>query len=180
MAQRIHIFGASGAGTSTLGSILAARLNVLHLDADDFYWMPTDPPFRTKRAPESRVALIRDQVAGPGGWVLSGSICSWGDPLLELFTLAVFLQLNPNTRMDRLREREAVRFGARIQSGGDMYEQHREFMEWAQSYDDGKAPLRSLDLHERWMKRLGCPVIRLDAEVSAEGLAEEVLDRIAA
>lgn len=47
--DRIHIFGASGSGTSTLGRAVAARLGYAFLDADDFYWLPTDPPFREKR-----------------------------------------------------------------------------------------------------------------------------------
>ena len=43
---RIHITGASGFGVSTLGGALAARLGCAHLDTDDFYWLPTDPPYR--------------------------------------------------------------------------------------------------------------------------------------
>jgi hypothetical protein len=39
---RIHILGASGTGTTTLGKALADRLNCPHFDADRFYWLPTD------------------------------------------------------------------------------------------------------------------------------------------
>jgi len=45
----ILITGASGSGTSTLGAALAKELGIAHLDADDYYWLPTTPPFTAKR-----------------------------------------------------------------------------------------------------------------------------------
>ena len=44
MIHRIHILGASGSGTTTLGRALAARLQCPHFDTDDCFWLPTDPP----------------------------------------------------------------------------------------------------------------------------------------
>lgn len=177
MAHRIHTFGASGSGTSTLGSILAERLNARHLDTDAFYWLQSDPPFTHKRPPADRIAIIESEIDGEENWVLSGSICSWGDPLLRYFTSAVFLHIDPVIRMARLAERERRRYGARILPGGDMHVQHQEFMDWAGSYDNAKAPIRSLDLHERWMRRLLCPIIRLDASRPVDELCDEVLNQ---
>ena len=58
---RIHVTGASGSGTTTLGAALAARLHCPHFDADDYFWLPTDPPYEQKRDPALRNAsLIRD------------------------------------------------------------------------------------------------------------------------
>jgi adenylate kinase family enzyme len=45
----IHITGASGSGTSTLGQALAESVGCPWLDADDFFWLPTDPPYTDKR-----------------------------------------------------------------------------------------------------------------------------------
>ena len=39
--QRIHILGASGSGTTTLGRALAERLQCRHFDTDDYFWLPT-------------------------------------------------------------------------------------------------------------------------------------------
>jgi adenylate kinase family enzyme len=178
-ARRINVFGASGSGTSTLGVSLAEAMGVTHLDADAYYWYATDPPFTRKRSPAERVAMIERDVRGVPGWVLSGSICSWGDPLLHRFTLAVFLTLDPAVRMERLAARERARYGERILPGGDMHAQHLAFMAWARSYDHAEAPTRSLDLHERWLAELACPVIRLDADRSVEALRDEVLQWLA-
>jgi adenylate kinase family enzyme len=35
---RVHIFGASGSGTTTLGRTLAERLGVRFFDGDDYFW----------------------------------------------------------------------------------------------------------------------------------------------
>ena len=56
MSQHIiHIFGASGAGTSTLGRAVAEKTGYTFLDSDDYLWMPTDPQYTTKRPSEERV-----------------------------------------------------------------------------------------------------------------------------
>ena len=175
MPHRIHVFGASGSGTTTLGAAVASALAARFLDIDAYYWVPTDPPFTTKRDPSERVAAIERDIEGHVEWVLSGSLCSWGDPLMERFTLAVFLHLDPEVRMARLVERERVRYGPRILPGGDMHAAHVAFVDWARSYDHALAPVRSLDLHERWSARLPCPVLRLDARRPVEALCETVV-----
>ncbi len=91
--------------------------------------------------------------------------------------LAVFLQLDPAIRMERIARRERQRYGDRILAGGDMREQHLAFMDWARSYDRAAAPVRSLHRHERWMPRLDCPIIRLDSGRSVAELCDEILHR---
>lgn len=179
MAHRIHIFGASGSGASTLGAHLARKIGGLHLDTDSYYWQETDPPFTQKRNPAERISMIERDVLGVTNWVLSGSISNWGDALLHRFTLAVFLYLDPAIRMARIAARERERYGSRILPGGEMRQQHLEFMEWAGSYDFAKAPIRSFDLHERWMLELSCPIIRLDSDRPVGELCDAVLQRAA-
>jgi adenylate kinase family enzyme len=178
MSSRVHIFGGSGSGTTTLGKALSRRLDVLFLDADTYYWKPTDPPFREKRQPADRIEMIEREMGNRESWVLSGSICSWGDPLLDRFTLTVFLYLDPAIRMERIRLRERMRYGASIEPGGSLYEAHCAFLAWAVSYDTAVAPIRSRHLHETWMRRLKCPVLKLDSETPVTSLVEEVVAAI--
>ena len=175
MHSRIHIFGASGSGTTTLGSALSNELGIPHLDTDNYYWKKTDPPFIEKNPPIQRVEMIRFDTRNVDSWVLSGSICSWGDKILGDFTHAVFLHVDPSIRMQRLYDREHERHGNRIAPGADMHQQHIEFMAWAESYDTAKAPIRSFALHESWIKNLSCPVQRLDSNQPIEVLARKVL-----
>ena len=178
MSHSIHIFGASASGTTTFGKVVAERLSGAHLDADDYYWESTDPPYTHKRAPKKRIALIESDIEGEDAWVLSGSICSWGDPLLERFTLAVFLYLDPTLRLQRLIEREKRKYGSRLDSGQDMHEQHHNFVAWARSYDTAAPPTRSLALHEQWMGCLNCPIVRLNSQNPVESLCDSVVQSI--
>lgn len=128
---RIHILGASGAGTSTLGAAVAAAMAVPHLDADSYYWQPTDPPFTSPHRREVRLALLMQAMADKADWVLSGSALGWAQPLERLYELIVYVRLDPVIRMARLREREHRRYGQRIESGGDMNAASVEFLAWA-------------------------------------------------
>jgi adenylate kinase family enzyme len=159
----IHIFGASGSGTTTLGAALANRLGLLHLDADDFYWRKTEPPFQVKVPPSERVAAIRARLEGVDRAVLSGSLCSWSEGLAEMFAVAILVRLDPVVRMQRLRDRERERNGVRIEPGGDLHQDHLDFMAWAEKYDEGRAPLRTLHLHRQWMSSLRCPTVEVSS-----------------
>lgn len=129
----IHVLGASGSGTTTLGRATAEKLGVPHFDSDDFFWLPTDPPFTTPRDPEERIALLLPKLPPDQGWVFSGSALKWGRPIEPLYDLIVFLRIDPALRMERIKRREAARYGDRIRPGGDMAVKSQEFMEWAAS-----------------------------------------------
>jgi len=171
--KRIHILGASGSGTTTLATYISARCGHRHLDTDDFYWMPTQPPFQQKRPRDERLALLWQTLDEHATWVLSGSLCGWGDPLIPHFELVVFLAIPKALRMARLRAREIQRYGERaVAPGGERRQAHVEFLDWAASYDEGGLDIRTRALHEKWLAALPCPVIRLEENLScAEQLA---------
>ena len=77
-AQRIHIVGASGSGTTTLGAALAQVMGVPHEDSDSYFWQPTEPPFTTQRPQGERLSMLKAALPSDGRWVLSGSLLSWG------------------------------------------------------------------------------------------------------
>lgn len=154
MAARVYITGAAGSGTSTLGRALADRLGVQHLDTDDYFWAPVDPPYSVQRTPEDRLALLAAAQAARGGnvgWVLSGAVDGWGDHLIDGADLIVFLRAPMAVRISRLRRREQQKFGDRIKPNGDMYIAHHEFIKWAASYDDVYFRGRSLSRHLAWL-----------------------------
>lgn len=171
---RIYLIGASCSGVSTLGAMLSSQFNVPLLDVDDFYWAPTDPPFTTKRPPEDRVRLIKDQQAMTDGWILAGSFIGWGDTLIENVDLIAFLYTPTSIRLQRLDTREALRYAHRIRPGGDMYEGHEAFRDWASHYDSPSFTGRNLAQHQRWLDEQSAPVLRLDGEKDTEALAKAV------
>lgn len=171
--MRIYITGASCAGVTTLGQHLATQLDLRHADVDDFYWMPTNPPFSTKRPADERVPLIQ-QALGENDWVLTGSCMVWGDALLAQVDLTVFVVTPTPVRLERLAAREKARFGERIAPGGDMHEIHVGFREWAAQYDDPNFTGRNRAWHERWLAGQTAPVLKVDGASSSAALLAQV------
>ena len=109
---RVHITGASGAGVTSLGRALADALAISHHDTDDYFWRPTNPPYLEIREVADRVRLMKEMFLDRSDWVLSGSLDGWGDPIIPFLDSVVFLYVPTRIRLERLRAREARRFGA--------------------------------------------------------------------
>jgi len=52
--------GASGSGVTSLGRALADALAIPHHDTDDYFWLPTTPPYRNMREIAERLRLMRE------------------------------------------------------------------------------------------------------------------------
>ena len=173
---RIHITGASGGGVTTLGRGLAVALDGYALDTDDFFWVPTYPPYQVKRPPEERLRLLRDALPTDRPWIVTGICDSWAAALVPLFHLVVFLSVRTEVRLARLRDRERRLVGdAAVAPGGYFHANHQEFVEWASHYDAGLLPGRSLPRHERWLATLTNPVLRLNGELPVADLVAAVV-----
>ncbi len=168
---RIHILGASGSGTTTLGAALAREFSLCHLDSDYFFWAPAETPFSRKRNPEERLRLVRAEADPAGRWVLSGSMLGWGDFLMPSLDLAIYIWKPAQLRRERLALRESERFGERVGPDGPLRRHYETFLDWASSYDSGGMGMRSRMSEEEWMARLSCPILTLEGDMS---LAEEV------
>jgi adenylate kinase family enzyme len=162
--MKLHLFGASGSGTTTLGRALAERLAHPFFDVDDYYWLPTTPTFTKKRERSERIDLLRRTLGEQ--WILAGSMCGWGEELLGDLDLAIFLEAPTAIRLQRLRARELERNIAtdRIEA----------FLRWAAEYDSGGMAVRSKRVHEALIARLSCRVLRLDGTEPVAANVERV------
>lgn len=166
---RIHVTGASGSGTSTLAAALAVALGGVHLEADDYYWLPTSPPFTTKRNSAERLSLLLHDLRACNVAVVAGSIAEWGRELEECFDLIVFLRLDTQTRVARLQRRETERLG----------HVNPAFLEWAAQYDEGLLPGRSLARQRAWLDARSCPVVELCSTAPVGELLAAVAQELA-
>lgn len=160
----IHIYGASGSGTSTLGKFISEQLGYTFMDTDDYFWLPTDPKYTQKRKIEERIQMMKKDILNSDKVVISGSLVDWGDELIPYFTLAIRVVTDKNIRIERLKEREKKDFGSRINIGGDMYQDYVEFIEWAAAYDTGDINMRSKLKHDNWEKLLKCKQLIVHGE----------------
>jgi adenylate kinase family enzyme len=167
--------GASGSGVTSLGRAFGTALALPHHDTDDYLWVPTIPPYRELRPAADRLRLMREMFLARADWVLSGALDGWGNELIPLFDLVVFLKTPRELRLQRLREREATHFGEdAVLPGGWRHEATASFIEWASHYEDGSREGRSLAAHEAWLATLPCPVLRLDGSRPIDELVVEV------
>lgn len=178
MIKRIHITGASGSGTSTLARALCEKLGYSHYDTDDYFWVPTPIRFTQKREVEERKELLTHDLESNSGWILSGSLCGWGDAFIPYFDLVVYLSLPKDIRMNRLQDREKQRYGREIEPNGSRYLLHLEFIEWASQYDEAGAQMRSKALHDIWLSGLPCPVLRIEGDKTVEERVNIVLSAL--
>ncbi len=109
MTNIIHIVGASGAGTTTLGQALEREYSYKWLDTDGFFWMQTDPPFKQSLPRSERVKLMSSAIQNHPKCVISGSLCGWGDTFIPKFDLVVFVDTPTDIRIERLKKREYER-----------------------------------------------------------------------
>jgi len=176
----IIVFGASGSGCTTTGRELARLLNFEHFDTDDYFFEINNPPFEMKeRQLDERVSLLRPLLRND--FVLSGCIREWDGAFDSMLSMAAFLRTPTNMRIERLENREFNRNGERIKLGGDLYVQHRKFIDYIATYENGGMAGRSLASQEAWANRLTCPVIRVDGaldwRINAENISKQFLKR---
>ena len=164
-ALRILVTGAAGAGTSTLAAALAQRLAGTAVEADDLFWLPTDPPYRDKRPAEARLALAREALAAPGPVVMAGSVVLWGREVEDAFDLIVFLRVPTPVRLERLRARETARFGCVDEA----------FLDWAGDYDTGTQEGRSLPSHLAWLDERETEKVMVVGRPTVEQLVARVV-----
>jgi uridine kinase len=162
--MRILVTGASGAGTSTLAEALGKKLGIAHFDADDYFWLPTDPPYKKRREGVARLALLLRDLNAHRDSTIAGSIGSWGAALEDSLDLIVFLYADTSVRVERLQKREMERYG----------KVNEAFLTWASEYDAGPSEGRSLSKQRAWLSTRICPVLELSGEADLNALVDQV------
>lgn len=171
---RLHIFGPSGAGVTTLGRAVADAWSVPHADSDDYYWIPTNPPYTIARSVEARLGLMQEIFVPREAWVLSGAMTAWGQPVIENCDAVVFLSLPADERLRRLEARERIRRGE--VKLGDTDRAWTDFRDWAMKYDDPSFTGRSRVEHESWLATIRQPILRLDSTQTPQQLLDAVME----
>lgn len=175
--MKIHIFGASGSGVTTLGEKLSEHLQIPYFDTDFYYWEKSEPPFTVRRNPQLRNEMIISDMRMYESWILGGSVNSWGEDLFRPFDLAVFLWIPGEVRLERLRKREFQRYGDIIYTDPARNRQYLNFIQWASEYDSGGLTSRTIEAHEKWMSGLDAHVLQLREDISVEQRVAIVLNK---
>jgi hypothetical protein len=160
----IHVTGASGPGTTSLGRVLAKEIGISHLDTDDFFWLRTDPLFTTPRDREERIDLLRKRALPHQGWVLSGVRAGLGrEDRAAVRPGRVPCAWSRSVDCSGCATGRRPAMARASGPAATIVDEHREFMEWAARYDTAGLEQRSLVAHEQWLATQTCPVLRLDS-----------------
>ncbi len=176
--MKIVLFGASGSGTTTLGHEIEKRTNFKHLDADDYYWKKTNPPFSEKVPLTQRNENLKADFNNSENVIVSGSLVSWGREWETAFDLAVFIRLDNSVRMERLKKRETERYGEKLLNDKKVRENSKAFLEWANQYENPNFDGRTFKVHSNWIESLVCKVLRLNGANQLNSNVEIILNEI--
>ncbi len=181
--MKIHVFGASGSGTTTLANEISQRMGFIHLDADDYYWKKTNPPYQEKIPLDERNESLKKDFKNSEKVIISGSLVTWGEYWLTAFDLGIFLLIPQNIRMERLVKREKERYGKNLETDSKIIETSEAFLDWAKNYDDPDFNGRNITQHLNWINHLSCNVLRLEGDLHTKDLlkliSKEILERVA-
>ena len=137
MIRHIHILGATGSGTTTLGKALAEKLGYAHFDNDSYVFESKKNHFTKPRSPLLRDTMLFNDIKKNPSWVLSGAICGWGDFVIRYLDLVIFLWVPLEERMRRIEAREEELGRKIIDQTHPKYQAYKNFIKWASEYDTG-------------------------------------------
>lgn len=155
MTNGIIVFGANGSGKTTLGCELAQVLKFKHIDVEDYYFERSDIFYQNPRAKDDVIDLMLADIKKYGSFVLSGVTGDYGEEIVSMYNLAVFLSAPIDLRMERIKKRAIDKHGERALLNGDLYENTEKFIEFARTRDLSKI--------DQWTNTLTCPIIHIDA-----------------
>lgn len=115
---------------------------------------------------------MRELFVPSEAWILSGSMMGWGDAILRECDAVIFVTLDPDERMLRLRQREERR-----RAGRGEFEENAwgAFLTWARGYDDPDFEGRSRVANEYRLATVDKPVLRLDSAQPIASLVSATL-----
>lgn len=88
----------------------------------------------------------------------------------NLYQYAILLEAPKEIRMERIVNRSFQKFGERMLPGGDLHRQEDAFFRFAEN--------RPEDHVEKWVKRLNCPILRIDGTKPIEENIAMIRNRI--
>ena len=158
----ILICGLNGTGKSTLGRLLADRMEYEFIDNEDLFFPKADPSytFSNPRSKEEVIRLLEDKISGNNRFIFAAVKGNYGDRLIALLDYIVLIEVPKQIRSKRVRDRSYQKFGDRILPGGDLYEKENKWF----SLTDNRPDTYVTD----WLETLDCPVIRIDGTLPVE------------
>ena len=158
----ILICGLNGTGKSTLGRLLANRMEYEFIDNEDLFFPKADPSytFSNPRSKEEVIQLLEEKISRNNRFVFAAVKGNYGDRLIASLDHIVLIEVPKQIRSKRVRDRSYQKFGDRILPGGDLYDTESKWFSLTDSRPDTYV--------SDWLETVNCPVIRIDGTLPVE------------
>ncbi|MED1864329.1 AAA family ATPase [Fictibacillus nanhaiensis] len=170
--MKVQIIGGSGTGKSTLAKYISEKENIKWIDTDYYLWK--DDSFLENHPIDKRIEMYNRDIISNDSYIASGSVFMWLPEGFSNRDLLVFLSLDEEIRMKRLRKREFERNSRMWLDENKEYTNN--FLEWCKTYweekDKNMAGTYSEQAYQ--MKISNSPVLKLDATKPLDELYAEI------
>lgn len=168
--SKILICGLNGSGKTTLGKKLADTLKYKHIDIEDYYFVDNnDYKYENSITKDEVVKKIEKDFVKYNDIVFTACKGDYGN-LSSMYDFAVYIRLDKETRLKRVKERSYKQFGDRILKNGDLYEKENIFFDKIYKRDE-------LELI-KWLESLNCNKIELDGLKTVDENIKIILSKL--
>ena len=166
------ICGLNGSGKTTLGKELSKRINFLHKDIEEYYFNDdTDYKYNFSATKESVIQKIEKDINECNNIIFTSCKGDYGN-LSDLYDFVIFICLDKEIRLKRVKQRSYKQFGDRILENGDLFERENHFFDKVYKKDES-------DIIE-WFNNLKCSKLEIDGLRSVEENVNIILDKLKA
>ena len=168
--SRIMICGLNGSGKTTLGKALSKKINFLHKDIEEYYFNNnTDYKYNSSATKEAVTKEIEKDINEYDNIIFTSCTGDYGN-LSNLYDLVIFIRLDKDARLKRVKQRSYKQFGDRILENGDLFERENQFFEKVYKKDES-------DIIE-WFNNLKCTKLELDGSRNVEENVNIILEKL--
>lgn len=171
--MKVQIIGGSGTGKSTLAKYISVKESIKWIDTDHYLWK--DDSFSENNPIEKRIEMYQRDIKSNNSYIVSGSIYMWCPEGFSNRDLLVFLSVDEEVRMKRLRNREIERNSQ--MSLDDNGEYTNDFLEWCKTYwlEEEKSKAGTYAEQSYQMTISKSPVLKLDSSRPLDELYAEII-----
>ena len=168
--SRIMICGLNGKGKTTLGKELSKKINFLHKDIEEYYFNnDTDYKYNSSATKEEVTQKIENDINEYYNIIFTSCTGDYGN-LNDVYDLVIFIRLDKETRLKRVKQRSYKQFGDRIFENGDLFERENQFFDKVYKRDPSDII--------KWFNNLKCNKLEVDGLRTVEENVNIILDKL--
>lgn len=168
--MRIMICGLNGSGKTTLGKELSKKINFLHKDIEEYYFNNhADYKYNSSASKEDVTRKIEKDINECDNIIFTSCKGDYGN-LSDIYDFVIFIRLDKEIRLKRVKQRSYKQFGDRILINGDLFERENQFFDKVYKKDESEII--------EWFNNLRCSKLEINGLRTVEENVNIVLKKL--